>query len=229
MAAAHGAGRRPAAGAVRHRSRRQPAGGLLVSAMLLVLLIAGYGYIVLAEPGRSQRAVRLISVPADPGSTVPASSTSTHAGPPASGSTPARISIPAIGLDSPLQPLGRAVDGSLRPPTRPDQAGWYAAGVLPGDTGPAVIGGQLYAADGPAVFGRLRDVRLGDLVIVRRQDGTVLNFEVDGMQGYPAGQLPVSAVFGPAPAPELRLVSCPATDGQPAGYLQNLVVSARLG
>jgi hypothetical protein len=80
------------------------------------------------------------------------------------------------------------------------------------------------------VFFRLRDLRVGDLVRIRRQDGSVLTFEVDGIHDYPTPRLPAVEVYGPTAEPELRLITCAGGPGSvPAsGYLRNLVISAHL-
>ena len=242
---------------VAHRSdpngstRRRPGAGTLLSAALLALLILGYGYIMLAEPGRSGRSSRLIADPsagqnaAGPSTTGSSAAGSSAAGsagaggkptvnPPSppdavSTSPPVRLSIAAIGVDTALQSLSLLPDGTLQPPTQWNEAGWYAKGVLPGNIGPAVIAGHVDSVSGPAVFFRLRDLRVGDLITVRRRDGTVLKFEVDEIHAYLKAEFPSSVVYGPTAEPELRLITCTGDfDSQAGSYLQNLVVSAHL-
>ncbi|MEO6702067.1 MAG: class F sortase [Jatrophihabitantaceae bacterium] len=208
--------------------------GPLLSTLLLVSLVAGYGYIVLAEPGRSGRAAHFAVAP--PSSAIPTSGSPTSASvnppvppPAATSSPPVRLTIAAIGVDTSLQSLGLLSDGSLQPPTRWDVAGWYARGVLPGNVGPAVIAGHVDSTSGPAVFFRLRELRVGDQLVVRRQDGTRASFEVDDVHAYSKAQFPTSAVYGPAAEPVLRLITCTGDFDPNAGsYLQNLVVSAHL-
>src|SRR4051794_34954284 len=50
-----------------------------------------------------------------------------------SSAVPTRIVIPAISVDAPVQRLARNGAGVLQPPTLWASAGWYAAGVVPGD------------------------------------------------------------------------------------------------
>ncbi len=203
---------------------------MLVSVGLLVAIFGGYLYIVLAEPGKSDRTATLVPVPNPPDLSSPGTaSAGTTSTTPAAGSAsrPARLLISAIGLSSVLSTATLDKAGILQPPADPGKAGWYPKGVLPGQPGPAVIAGQVDAATGPGVFFRLRDLRLGDLITVQRQDGGLLHFEVDDIHSYPRAPVPSSAIFGQAAVPTLRLVSCPA-DPASNSYLQNLVVSAHL-
>jgi hypothetical protein len=148
---------------------------------------------------------------------------------PATTSPPVRLVIPLIGVDSALQPLGLLPDGSLQPPTAWAVAGWYRGGVIPGAVGPAVIIGHVDSYSGPAVFFRLRDLRPGDAVLVRRQDGGALVFMVDASDRYPKSHFPTAAVYGATATPVLRLITCTGEfDRSTGNYLDNLVVSAHL-
>ncbi|MBV9921046.1 MAG: class F sortase, partial [Pseudonocardia sp.] len=70
---------------------------------------------------------------------------------------PVAVSIPALSVAGPLEDLvADPSTGELAAPDDPSRAGWYAAGVVPGDLGPAVIGGHVDSRSGPGVFFRLR-------------------------------------------------------------------------
>ena len=145
---------------------------------------------------------------------------------------PVRVEIPAIGVATRLQRLGRAGDGTIEVPHGPDKwdvAGWYKDGTRPGDPGSAVILGHVDSTSGPAVFYRLRDLRPGDPVLVERADGARLRFLVERSRSYPKTTFPTRDVFGPVPAAELRLVTCGGEFDRARGsYRDNLVVFARL-
>ena len=145
------------------------------------------------------------------------------------GSPPVRLSVPAIGVETPLTRLGLEPDGSMEVPGDFGLAGWFAEGPVPGQPGPAVIAGHVDSRTGPAVFYRLRDLRAGDHIDVTRADGTRLRFVVDTTRSFPKARFPTDAVFGPTPAAELRLVTCAGTFDRARGsYRDNLVVFARL-
>ena len=145
------------------------------------------------------------------------------------GSPPVRLSIPAIGVETPLLRLGLEPDRSMEVPGDFDLAGWFAGGPVPGQPGPAVIAGHVDSRTGPAVFYRLRELRAGDRIEVTRADGTRLRFVVDSNQSFPKAGFPTGAVFGPTPAAELRLITCAGTFDRARGsYRDNLVVFAHL-
>ena len=203
--------------------------GLLVSVAILAVLVGGYGYIVLAEPGRSNRTATLVDPPSTsaPSLTAGRPVISPRAAGPAD--RPVRIAIDSIGVSSLLESVNLDQAGSLQPPSRWEEAGWYARGVVPGSTGPAVIAGHVDSVSGPAVFFRLRELRVGDQVRVTRRDHRVLTFVVDDVQSYPKAVFPTQAVYGPTPLPVLRLVTCTGDfDYRAHSYLDNLVVSAHL-
>ncbi|MDQ1513076.1 MAG: hypothetical protein QOC59_918, partial [Microbacteriaceae bacterium] len=121
---------------------------------------------------------------------------------------PQRILIPAIDVDAPVQRLSRNAAGVLRPPTRWASAGWYAKGVVPGDIGAAVIAGHLDTTERAAVFVNLRRLRPGDHITVRMSDAEVVRFTVTRTRLVRKALFPTSAVYGPTPDPELRLITC---------------------
>jgi sortase (surface protein transpeptidase) len=143
-------------------------------------------------------------------------------------SPPVEVEIPSIGVSSRLIRLGLNADGTMEVPRDYGVAGWFTGGAMPGEDGPAVISGHVDSQRGPAVFYRLRDLRRGDTVRVRRADGRWLAFEVTGSARYAKAQFPTDAVFGPVTGPVLRLITCGGTfDGSSGHYLDNLVVTAR--
>ncbi len=142
-------------------------------------------------------------------------------------SAPTRLSIPAIGVATPLIGLGLAADGSMEVPTDFAQAGWYTGGPRPGESGPAVVAGHVDSVNGPAVFYRLGDLRPGDTVDIQRADGSTVQFLVDRIEQFEKQAFPTATVFGPTPLAELRLVTCGGEfDRERRTYLENLVVFA---
>jgi len=143
--------------------------------------------------------------------------------------TPVRIDIPAIGVTSSLDRLGRAPDRTVEVPARWEQAGWYAPGTRPGDPGSAVILGHVDSKRGPAVFFRLRELRRGDLIRVARADGSSVRFAVDRTEQYDKTRFPTDEVYFPTLTPELRLVTCGGEFDATAGhYRSNIIVFATL-
>ncbi len=92
-----------------------------------------------------------------------------------------------------------------------------------------MIAGHIDSTSGPAVFYKLHTVAIGAQAIVTEQDGTTLTFVVDGIESYPKDDFPATAVYGPTPYPELRLITCTGDfDYKTHNYLDNLVVSTHL-
>ncbi|MDY7086543.1 MAG: class F sortase [Actinomycetota bacterium] len=142
---------------------------------------------------------------------------------------PTRLRAGAVKIDTPLEALKLGKDGVLQPPKTFAQAGWYADGTAPGDTGPAVIAGHVDSKSGPAVFYRLRDLTPGDRVDVVR-GGRTISFTVTAIRWYPKSEFPTEEVYGPTPDRQLRLITCGGVfDRTLRSYRDNLVVYAVAG
>jgi hypothetical protein len=142
---------------------------------------------------------------------------------------PSRLRANAVGIDTDLEKLHLAADGTLTPPRTFGKAGWYADGTAPGDTGPAVIAGHVDSKSGPAVFYRLREISAGDRIDIVR-GGTVVRFTVTRTAWYPKTKFPTAEVYGPTPDRQLRLITCGGVfDHRLRSYNDNLVVYAVAG
>jgi sortase (surface protein transpeptidase) len=144
---------------------------------------------------------------------------------------PVRVDIPRIGVSSALIRLGRAADGTVETPPlrRAAVPGWYELGPRPGDPGSAVILGHVDSKRGPAVFFRLRELRRGDEVRVRRADGSVLRFVVERTEQFDKQRFPTDDVYYPTLTPGLRLVTCGGLfDDSTGHYRSNIIVFADL-
>jgi hypothetical protein len=150
----------------------------------------------------------------------------TGAADPLGTAAPARIRIPDIGVDAPLEALHLLPDGNLAAPRAWEEAGWYADGTRPGEIGPAVIAGHIDSTHGPAVFFRLDRLRPGARIEVERA-GRWLSFRAVSIAEYPKNAFPTAEVYGPTPDPQLRLITCGgAFDRGHGSYLDNTVVYA---
>jgi hypothetical protein len=140
---------------------------------------------------------------------------------------PVRLRIPSLGIDTRLQRLGLAADGTIAAPTRWEVAGWYARGPRPGQPGPAVIVGHVDSRSGPAVFFRLAQASPGAAVLVDRADGSSVRFRVSGRQQVAKSAFPADLVYSPQLATVLRLVTCGgAFDPGTGHYRDNIIVTA---
>ncbi len=145
----------------------------------------------------------------------------------------AHLLIPAIGINAPIESVGVRPNATMETPTqRPwNDVGWYNAGPRPGERGSAVIAGHLDRPGGnPAVFWRLRDLRLGDSVLVMDAQGKTLRFHVTAIGYYPPQAAPVQDIFGNPAGSFLNLTTC-AGDWIPTQHQTalRLVVYTSLG
>jgi LPXTG-site transpeptidase (sortase) family protein len=145
-------------------------------------------------------------------------------------SLPARLTIPAISVDTPFEvPLGITAGGEIVVPSSYDQVGWYAYGPTPGEVGPAVVLGHVSSYRGPAVFSRLSELTVGEQIFVTRSDGSTVQFEVVAVETVPIDTFPTAAVYGDTATPTLRLLTCAgAYDRHNSRYSHTTIVYAEL-
>ncbi|HEY0472289.1 MAG TPA: class F sortase [Kribbella sp.] len=141
-------------------------------------------------------------------------------------STPIRVVIPAIGVDSVLMRLGLKSNGNLQVPPNGFPAGWFTGGPTPGEKGPAVIAGHVRWSGRTGVFAALSRLKPGDKVTVTRQDRSAAVFRVIQVKQYPKSSFPSGAVYGDLDHAGLRLITCGGLDN--GRFEANLVVFADL-
>jgi hypothetical protein len=136
---------------------------------------------------------------------------------------PFTIVIPAIGVDSVLEPLGLTADRELAipPASAPEVAGWYAGPdtvepgdeCMPGSVCSAVVVGHVNGTgpDGergfPGVFADLAELAPGDEVLVERADGSTVRFVVESVESVDKDELPTD-IYTLTDRPRLNLVTC---------------------
>ena len=124
---------------------------------------------------------------------------------------PVRLSIPIIGIDAPIETVGVTTSGDLAIPTQNpwEDVGWYSSGTFPGEMGSAVIDGHLDRPGGyPAVFWRLRNLRVGNEVMVIDALGKTLHFRVTAIEYYPPQNAPIQQIFANQGGRYLNLITC---------------------
>ena len=143
---------------------------------------------------------------------------------------PAQISIPALGIDAPVESVGLLANGAMAVPRFVSDAGWLESGSAPGSVGNAVIGGHLDGITGqPAAFWALGRLRSGDAIIVTTASGRQLRFAVVRIGRYDRQAVPLVAVFGPSKLANLNLLTCAGPYLQDhRTYRDRLVVYTRL-
>ncbi|MDO8122025.1 class F sortase [Isoptericola sp. b490] len=140
---------------------------------------------------------------------------------------PVHLSLPTIGADLPVDPVGVAQDGQMEIPPLAERAGWYRFGPAPGsDRGSAVIAAHVDsdASGGTGPFVRLHELAQGDVAQVDLADGSTLSYRVDQVVSVPKADVAWPDVFTRQGAPRLVLVTCGGT-WQPAvrHYSNNVI------
>lgn len=151
---------------------------------------------------------------------------------PLGASRPVSLEIPAIGVDTPINPIGLAPDGTLavpQPGPHLNQAAWFKNSPTPGQPGPSIIEGHVDSVEGASVFLRLGDIEPGDTILVRRADGVRLTFTVDAVRDFAKANFPTRVVYGgDLDTPQLRLITCSDFDTATRHHEGNEVVFSHL-
>jgi len=204
---------------------RRPAAALALAAGLVVIVGGAAGLLLTrhSTPAMRPAAAGVAALPAPTGPIVAPPQSAA----PKPVASPVSLTIPLIGVQTRLVTLGLTSGGALEVPSSTSVAGWYTGSAKPGAIGSAIIVGHIDSVRGPGVFFRLSELRAGDMVYVKRSDGTLVEFRVTSVQTYLKDRFPTEAVYGPTPDAELRLITCSgAFDSATGHYLSNMVVYA---
>ncbi len=142
-------------------------------------------------------------------------------------SKPTKVLVSALGIDSGVRRLGLTRDGRVTVPTDPQEIGWYRA------RGPLVLIGHVDSKTGPAIFYRLRELKIGSRIDLRMSDGHTRTYEVEEVIAVKKTEFPTARVYGSGESvgtkPDLRLVTCGGSFDRSIGhYRSNIIVFARL-
>ena len=134
-----------------------------------------------------------------------------------------RLSIPAIGVNAGIIPVGVTRAGHLAIGRSVRDVYRWRSGVLPGQQGSAVLAGHTWSK-GPGVFDDLGRLRPGNLVVVGRNRFEVTRVRrVTGMS-----RSAVAALFSDRGAPRLVLLTCGDRNDLTGVYRTRIIVNARL-
>jgi sortase (surface protein transpeptidase) len=136
---------------------------------------------------------------------------------------PMRLIIPSVGIDAYVEQVGIQPNSDMATPMlNPwEDVGWYDGGPHPSDRGSAVIDGHLDRPGGyPAVFWRLRQIQVGNEVLVKNRGGKTLHFHVTRIALYAPQEAPIQDIFGNVGGTYLNLITC-AGDWIPSQHQTN--------
>lgn len=134
------------------------------------------------------------------------------------------LSIPSIGVDVDMIPLGLTAEGEheVPPVEKSEIAGWFEPGPEPGEVGPSIILGHINGGGKPGVFAKLGSVKVGDKINAGGHQFTVYSVKTTPKDAFPAKE-----VYSETKAPELRLITCGgAFDSGTGHYMNNEIVYA---
>ena len=213
----------------RQKAHRRPLAAALAAVGLLGLCAGTAGVVWAKQTGHPAPRVSKLSKSGIPA--IPRGRWAAVPEPSATGQVakPASLVIPSIGVKTKLVRLGRTSSGAMQVPATAAVAGWYTGSPRPGATGAAVIAGHIDSQSGPGIFYRLRFMHSGELIYVRRGDGSLAVFRVTAVHTYLKAAFPTNAVYGAVPNAQLRLITCGGTfDFSTGHYLSNVIVFATL-
>jgi len=180
-----------------------------------------------ASPPASSSAAPHASAAASPAAS-PAPSSQSVASPLGALSAPARLALPSLGVQAPVESVV-TTNGVLGVPENPAHVGWWAGSVLPGSpAGSAVLDGHVdSAAAGAGALFHLGDLRPGDPVTVTNTGGGEVRYRVYDRHVYVKHQgLPAQLFTGAGPG-RLVLITCGgAFNTATRSYQDNIVVLA---
>jgi LPXTG-site transpeptidase (sortase) family protein len=134
-----------------------------------------------------------------------------------------RLSIPAIGVNAGIIPVGVTRSGHLAIGRSVRDVYRWRSGVQPGQQGSAVLAGHTWSK-GPGVFDDLGRLRPGNLVVVGRN-----RFEVTRVRRVTGlSRAAVAGLFSDRGKPRLVLITCGDRNDLTGVYRTRIIVNARL-
>lgn len=139
------------------------------------------------------------------------------------------LAMPSIGVTAAVFEMGYERDGRTpATPNSPWGVGWYTFTDFPGTPGNAVFSGHVdWYTGAPAVFGRLRNVSLGDSIYMVLADGTPVAYQVDRSEWVTPYTADVAEIFGITDYEAITFITCGGTwDPVAKDYSHRLIVRA---
>lgn len=117
---------------------------------------------------------------------------------------PVHITIPSIGLDSPIVDVGINKKGEIDVPSgKTNNVGWYKYGVIPGNRGTAILDAHVFAA-----LKNLKEVQPGADIYIETEDGELFHFVVAKKQTYVLAGLTSATLFTGLSDNAMNIITC---------------------
>jgi len=139
--------------------------------------------------------------------------------------SPVRLKIPTIEIDTIIEHVGLTSDGAMGVPKNNNNVAWYNLGPLPGTEGSAVIAGHLDGKNGQkAVFYNLKKLKKGDQIFIEDSQKKIITFVVKEIRIYDSETF-APEIFTSSQGKHLNLITCSGNwNKYQKKYTQRLVV-----
>ena len=141
------------------------------------------------------------------------------------------ISINRVQLSGTLVNIDLDQTGSLAPPADPHVAGCCVGGSKPSGVGRTVIVGAVDSKGETGVFWELRQVIVGDLIVIRSKSNmvhSIKTFLVTEVTLYRKSDFPTARLYANLSYEGVALITDGGPNASKTAYLGNLVVYAQL-
>jgi LPXTG-site transpeptidase (sortase) family protein len=128
---------------------------------------------------------------------------------------PIRIGIPPIGVDAPILAMGLDSNHYPQVPNSGADVAWYTFSAPPGRGSNAVMSGHVdwLLGDDPVkgVFYHLRELQIGDQMVLDLEDGSQLRYAVTANVAVPYNNPDLGDVMAPTAKDVITLITCGGT------------------
>ncbi len=163
------------------------------------------------------------TTPGPPGETTPDAAADTTTGAvatappvtaaPSSNGAVARMLIPSVGVDYPIEEIGLLPNNALDTPHDAlGKIGWYSIYKKPGSGGNAVFSAHVNYDFKQGPFANLAKVQPGDEIDIQMDDGSKYTYRIFRKQRYDVANMPMGELIWPSDRPSgkewITLITC---------------------
>ncbi len=125
----------------------------------------------------------------------------------------ARMLIPSVGVDYPIEQIGLLPDNALDTPHDAlGRIGWYSIYTKPGSGGNAVFSAHVNYDFKQGPFANLAKVQPGDEITIQMNDGSKYTYRIFRKQRYDVANMPMGELIWPSDRPAgkewITLITC---------------------
>ncbi|MEC0373327.1 class F sortase [Paenibacillus chibensis] len=137
---------------------------------------------------------------------------------------PVLISIPALHVEAPVQPVGLDTEGRMATVSSAETVGWYKYGSSPGQPGNSILAGHRDWKGKAGSFQNIEKLKIGDDVVITFDDESIEILTVTSNDTYDLDEVPAS-VMDLSGEEHTTLITCTGYfDKKKRGYQSRAVV-----